>query len=122
VVNRQVVGAHYGLRDWLAQRITAVVMVIYTILFLVAVIRAPQLDHAAWRAIFVPQWMKLASLLFMLCIFMHAWVGMRNIFDKRPPQVSLFGTGSPGVIGPVVATSQYDFLGRRMFVNVSRKF
>jgi len=49
-------------------------------------------------------------------------VGMRNIFDKRPPKVSLFGTGSPGVIGPVVATSQYDFLGRRVFFNVSRKF
>src|SRR6478609_3063703 len=52
-------------------KIIALVMVIYTILFPVAVIRAPQLDHAAWRAIFVPQWMKLASLLFMLCIFMH---------------------------------------------------
>jgi iron complex outermembrane receptor protein len=49
-------------------------------------------------------------------------VGMRNIFDKRPPKVSLFGTGSPGTIGPVVATSQYDFLGRRMFFSVSRKF
>ena len=89
MVNRQVVGAHYGLRDWLAQRITAVVMVIYTILFLVAVIRAPQLDHAAWRAIFVPQWMKLASLLFMLCIFMHAWVGMRNIFMDYVKDISV---------------------------------
>jgi outer membrane receptor protein involved in Fe transport len=49
-------------------------------------------------------------------------VGMRNIFDKRPPKVSLFGTGSPGTIGPVVATSQYDFQGRRVFFSVSRKF
>ena len=49
-------------------------------------------------------------------------VGIRNIFNKKPPKVSLFGTGSPGTIGPVVATSQYDFNGRRMFVNVSRKF
>src|SRR5206468_11516318 len=50
-------------------------------------------------------------------------VGMSNIFDKRPPQVSLIGgTGIPGTIGPVLATSQYDFLGRRLFVNVIRKF
>ncbi|MFZ2629780.1 MAG: succinate dehydrogenase, hydrophobic membrane anchor protein, partial [Rugosibacter sp.] len=34
---RLVVGAHYGLRDWLAQRITAVVMAAYTVLIAVAV-------------------------------------------------------------------------------------
>ena len=28
---RIVVGAHYGLRDWLAQRVTAVVMAVFTI-------------------------------------------------------------------------------------------
>jgi len=31
---RLVVGAHYGLRDWLAQRITAVVMAVYTVILL----------------------------------------------------------------------------------------
>jgi iron complex outermembrane receptor protein len=50
-------------------------------------------------------------------------LGMRNIFDKRPPKVSLLGNaGVPGTIGPVVATSQYDFLGRRVFFNISKKF
>ena len=34
MVKREVVGAHYGLRDWLAQRITAVVMAVYTLLIL----------------------------------------------------------------------------------------
>ena len=52
----------------------------------------------------------------------EATIGMRNIFDKKPPKVSLFGTGSPGTIGPVVATSHYDFLGRRMFFSVTKKF
>ncbi|MFN7324199.1 MAG: hypothetical protein ACK5SM_05605, partial [Sphingomonadales bacterium] len=32
---RLVVGAHYGLRDWLAQRITAIVMAVFTIVVLV---------------------------------------------------------------------------------------
>jgi len=31
---RLVVGAHYGLRDWLAQRVTAVVMALYTLVLL----------------------------------------------------------------------------------------
>jgi iron complex outermembrane receptor protein len=52
----------------------------------------------------------------------EATIGMRNVFNKKPPKVSLLGTGSPGTIGPVVATSQYDFLGRRLFLNISKKF
>src|SRR3989441_11244309 len=34
VVKRVIVGAHYGLKDWLAQRITAIVLVVYTLLWL----------------------------------------------------------------------------------------
>ena len=32
--NRLVVGAHYGVKDWLAQRITAILMVVYTLILL----------------------------------------------------------------------------------------
>ena len=34
MVNRKLVGAHYGLRDWAMQRITAVVMLVYSLFFL----------------------------------------------------------------------------------------
>jgi len=48
---------------------------------------------------------------------------MRNIFDTKPPRVSTIGGGGlPAEIGPVVGTSQYDFLGRRVFFNISKKF
>ncbi|MGZ2411219.1 iron complex outermembrane recepter protein [Sphingomonas sp. F9_3S_D5_B_2] len=49
--------------------------------------------------------------------------GVRNIFDTRPPRVSTIGgSGLPSLIGPVVGTSQYDFQGRRAFLNFSKKF
>ena len=35
---RTVVGAHYGLRDWLSQRITAAVMALFTIVLLLQVL------------------------------------------------------------------------------------
>ena len=35
---RIVVGAHYGVRDWLAQRITAALMALFTVVLLVQVI------------------------------------------------------------------------------------
>lgn len=49
-------------------------------------------------------------------------VGMSNIFDTRPPRVSILNGGQISTLGPVVAASQYPFVGRRLFVNVSAKF
>lgn len=79
MVNRIVVGAHYGLRGWLFQRMTAVVMLAYIVLFAIVVAASPALDHATWRALFTPQWMKLATLLFLLSVYLHAWIGVRDI-------------------------------------------
>ena len=52
---RTIVGAHYGMRDWLSQRVTAVLM-------------------------FAAQWMKFLTFVVILALAYHAWVGMRNIW------------------------------------------
>jgi len=80
MVNREAVGAHYGLRDWLVQRVTAVLMALYTLIVLALIASTPQLDFSAWRSLFTPQWMKFATLLFLVSVYWHAWVGVRNIF------------------------------------------
>jgi succinate dehydrogenase / fumarate reductase membrane anchor subunit len=79
VVKRVVVGAHYGLRGWLAQRISAVVMALYTLVFVVALAAAKPADHAAWKGLFSHGWMRFATLLFFVSLLVHAWVGMRDI-------------------------------------------
>ena len=79
MVKREVVGAHYGLRDWLAQRVTAIVMATYTLLIAGLLLAAPAVDYLYWRQLFAPQWMKSATLLFVLSVYLHAWIGMRNI-------------------------------------------
>lgn len=54
---------------------------------------------------------------------LEATLGIANLLDTKPPRVSTIGgTGIPSLIGPVVGTSQYDFIGRRVFFNVSKKF
>ena len=56
---RVVVGAHYGLRDWLAQRITAALMALFTLLVLVQVIfTRDEIGYDLWAGIFNPQWMR----------------------------------------------------------------
>jgi iron complex outermembrane receptor protein len=48
--------------------------------------------------------------------------GISNLFDTRPPRVSVLNGNNISMLGPVVAASQYDFVGRRGFVNISTKF
>lgn len=77
---RIVVGAHYGLRDWLAQRITAVLMAIFTVVLLAQVLMPGELGYDRWAAIFSTQWMKLLTFVTILSLAYHAWVGMRDIW------------------------------------------
>lgn len=77
---RLVVGAQYGMRDWLAQRITAAIMAIYTIVLLVLFFGAHDFSYEGWASIFSAQWMKLATFVTLLSLFYHAWVGVRDIW------------------------------------------
>lgn len=79
MVKRIIVGAHYGLKDWLAQRVTALVMVVYTILFAAILLLRTPTGFDQWRAIFAPQWMRLATFVLILSLFWHAWIGVRDI-------------------------------------------
>jgi succinate dehydrogenase / fumarate reductase, membrane anchor subunit len=74
------VGAHYGLRDWLLQRLTAVVMGLFTIGFIVCLVWHAPATHADWKAIFSGTFVRLATMLFFASLLYHAWVGMRDIF------------------------------------------
>ena len=76
---RVVTGAHYGLRDWLAQRVTAVVMAVFILWLAVVLLVSPPQDYAAFKTIFDNRWIRIASFLFLLSLFWHAWIGMRNI-------------------------------------------
>ena len=80
MVKRIVVGAHYGLRDWIAQRATAVLMLAYTVLFFVVVGALSPDTHDSWRAIFSTGFIKFATFLFFLSLFWHAWIGIRDIW------------------------------------------
>jgi succinate dehydrogenase / fumarate reductase membrane anchor subunit len=80
VVRRIVVGAHYGLKDWLIQRISALVMVFYTLLVLTIVCYEEDVDYGLWQALFANGAFRVATALFWLALLWHAWVGMRDIW------------------------------------------
>jgi succinate dehydrogenase / fumarate reductase membrane anchor subunit len=79
MVNRVVTGAHYGLRDWLAQRVTAAVMVLFTLFVATYLLFQPGVDYDVWTGLFSNNVMRSFSLLFLLSLFYHAWIGVRDI-------------------------------------------
>ena len=87
---RLVVGAHYGLRDWLSQRVTAVLMALFTLVLLVQLLFGRQaglrplgrhllaaVDEAAAPSSSSSRWRW------------HAWVGMRDIWMDYVKPVGL---------------------------------
>jgi succinate dehydrogenase / fumarate reductase membrane anchor subunit len=79
MVKRIVVGAHYGTRDWLAQRVTAVIMAVYSLILAVVVMSGFPLNYGVWKDLFSRGWMRVATLLFVVSLAWHAWVGVRDI-------------------------------------------
>jgi succinate dehydrogenase / fumarate reductase membrane anchor subunit len=79
MMNRVVVGAHYGLRDWLIQRVTAVVMAVYSVALIGYLLWQPYLDYDVWTGLFSSLTMRTFTLLFLLSVFYHAWIGVRDI-------------------------------------------
>lgn len=79
MVNRTVVGAHYGLRDWLVQRVTAVVMAVGSSALGIYLLLHSDMGYDRWTALFSSQPVRAFALLFLFSLFYHAWVGIRDI-------------------------------------------
>ena len=86
---RIVTGAHYGLRDWMAQRVTAVLMALFTIVLLAQVIFGGPLGYDSWAGIFSSQWMKTLTFVVIIAMLYHVWVGVREIFMDYIKPVSI---------------------------------
>jgi succinate dehydrogenase / fumarate reductase membrane anchor subunit len=79
MVDRIVTGAHYGLRGWLLQRISAGVMALQVLFIAGWLLLHPHPDYAQWTALFASDVMRSVSLLFLLAVFSHAWIGVRDV-------------------------------------------
>ena len=76
---RLVVGAHYGLRDWLSQRITSAVMALFTFAVVVQILLPGAMGYDKWAGIFSRQWMKVLTFVTVIALLHHVWVGMRDV-------------------------------------------
>ena len=78
-----------GLGDWLIQRFSAVILAAYTLYILASFLVHPEMDYLQWRAIFDSTAMRFFSLITVLALCAHAWIGMWTISTDYLTSVQL---------------------------------
>ena len=68
-----------GLRDWIWQRLSAVILLVYTLFLVLWSVLHQPLNFEIWRALFTALPMKIATSLCVLSLVLHAWIGVWTI-------------------------------------------
>jgi succinate dehydrogenase / fumarate reductase membrane anchor subunit len=79
MVNKEPVGAHYGWREWLAQRVTAVIMAVFSVVIFGYFFLKGSVTYADWKDLFGSQLFRVLALLFFISVYYHAWIGIRDV-------------------------------------------
>jgi succinate dehydrogenase / fumarate reductase membrane anchor subunit len=69
-----------GLRDWLIQRVTAIIIGIYALVVVGFLLLHPQVLFDEWQMLFSFNAFKIFSFLVLFSIVLHAWIGMWTVF------------------------------------------
>ena len=78
-----------GLRDWLLQRFSAVILGIYFLVLFEFFFMHPHLKFDMFRSYFAMTWMQILTLLALLSLFFHAWVGVWTVITDYIKPVAL---------------------------------
>ncbi len=71
--------AAQGLRAWLLQRFTAVYLALYSVSVLVVFFKHDTWDHVEWHNWMSQPLMGISTVLFLLAVLLHVWVGVRDV-------------------------------------------
>ncbi|MFN8769921.1 MAG: succinate dehydrogenase, hydrophobic membrane anchor protein [Neisseriaceae bacterium] len=83
MVKRYITGAGYGFNSWLQQRITAIIMLVVSLVFigLVCVLATSvNASFSSWQGLFNYTFTKIIVQLFFIALLIHTWVGVRDIW------------------------------------------
>jgi succinate dehydrogenase / fumarate reductase membrane anchor subunit len=68
-----------GTFDWLYQRITAVILAAYTFFIVGYIFLTDDFGYQSWSALFQNFWVRIFSLVALLSMVAHAWIGLWSV-------------------------------------------
>lgn len=88
-----------GMRAWLVQRLSAVYMALYLLIGLVILVLYPPVDHAAWRSLVAQPVVGTASVVFIIALLLHSWIGIRDVILDYVGHYPLLRVALLGMLG-----------------------
>ena len=77
-----------GLSSWLIQRLSALVLGIYTLCIFGIFIVHPEIDYGTWKAVFDNNLMRVFSIVTLVAACVHGWIGLWTVFtDYLTPRL-----------------------------------
>ncbi|WP_436970316.1 succinate dehydrogenase, hydrophobic membrane anchor protein [Microbulbifer spongiae] len=68
-----------GTFDWLYQRVTSVVLIAYLLFIVGFIFLTKDFGYQAWSELFAQRWMRVFSLVALLSVIIHAWIGLWSV-------------------------------------------
>jgi len=84
-------GRSSGLRDWIIQRVSALLIAAYAVFLFSYVASYHPLYYVQWYNLFSNVWMKLATFVVLFAVIWHAWIGLWTVFTDyiKPPMLRM---------------------------------
>lgn len=70
-----------GAKDWFFQRLSGIILAIYTLFLVGFMISHAPLDYPTWFNLFSHTAMKIFTVLALLSLIWHAWIGIWTVFS-----------------------------------------
>ncbi len=68
-----------GLSDWILQRVSAVILALYFVVIVGWLLTTADVTYAAWHGMMTSTGMRIFSLLALLSLAAHSWVGLWTV-------------------------------------------
>jgi succinate dehydrogenase / fumarate reductase membrane anchor subunit len=78
-----------GLKAWVGQHITAVYMLLFTLIGGICIATQQPITYTVWKEWVAQPLFSLSLLIFFIALLMHAWVGVRNVLIDYIKPISL---------------------------------
>ncbi|AOV96255.1 succinate dehydrogenase, hydrophobic membrane anchor protein [Edwardsiella hoshinae] len=78
-----------GVQDWLLLRASAIIMTLYVIYLLAFIAVAGPLNYGLWLDFFSSRLTQVFTLLTLLCVLVHAWIGMWQVLTDYVKPLAL---------------------------------
>ena len=84
-----------GVFDWVVQRASAALLAVYTVGIIGFLVAHPNLEFETWRSLFSSQIMRIFSMVTLLFLCGHMWVGMWTVITDYLTPLQLGSYAKP---------------------------